>query len=231
MNHTAKDRTPYTYLIKFNDGRIYYGVRYARGCHSSELGVSYFSSSRSVHTHIKVHGVKTLTFEPRVIFKSASKAKRCETRVLQKFNARSNQAFVNRHNNDSFYPVDNSGSKNPMYGSVGTMTGRHHSKEAKEKISKAMIGKFIGRNLTDDVNKRIHDAQRGYKSFRFTGYYHTPHGVFGSSREAALSNLSYKTIQLWCKNSNNIISKRSPYFKEEHLGKTLKEIGFWFQSL
>ena len=39
------DRTPYTYLIGWSNlNKFYYGVRYGKGCHPSDLWVKYFGS-------------------------------------------------------------------------------------------------------------------------------------------------------------------------------------------
>jgi len=51
------DRTPYTYRICWSKtGVNYYGVRYAKGCHPSDLFVTYFTSSEYVADYIKEHG-------------------------------------------------------------------------------------------------------------------------------------------------------------------------------
>lgn len=242
---SAGDRSPYTYLVySFPTNQIYYGVKYAKGCMPSDLGKTYFSSSRKLHRLIKEHGREAFRFEVRLIFKSIEQAKRCETKVLQKFDVRNNNKFLNKHNNDGFYPVDNRGTKNPMYGTISpmrgkqgicSMKGKQHTSKSKNKISKSMIGKNIGHKHTIESKLYLSECQKGKKHHRFTGYYHTPHGVFESSREAELPKLSYKVIQKWCKNSNKIISNRaivqSLYLETHHLGKSFKDIGFWFQSL
>src|SRR5574343_18298 len=47
--HTAEDRTPYTYLIGWTQHqKFYYGVRFAKNCHPSDLWKSYFTSSKHV---------------------------------------------------------------------------------------------------------------------------------------------------------------------------------------
>ena len=49
-NHSAFDRTPYTYLIGWIDVDLwYYGRRTAEGCHPEELFISYFTSSKVVY--------------------------------------------------------------------------------------------------------------------------------------------------------------------------------------
>lgn len=51
------DRTPYTYRICWSKtGVNYYGVRYAKGCHPSDLFVTYFTSSKYVANYIEENG-------------------------------------------------------------------------------------------------------------------------------------------------------------------------------
>jgi hypothetical protein len=54
---STKKFIPYTYVLFWEDGTKYYGVRYAQGCHPSDLLVSYFSSSKYVKEKIKLCGL------------------------------------------------------------------------------------------------------------------------------------------------------------------------------
>ena len=55
--HSAGDRTPYTYLIGWSKLNIwYYGVRFAKGCHPSDLWIKYFTSSRIVKRFVLDNG-------------------------------------------------------------------------------------------------------------------------------------------------------------------------------
>jgi hypothetical protein len=263
---TAHDRTPYTYLISFPlIQKIYYGVKYARHCTPEELGVTYFSSSKIVRRHIKQQGLQNTNFEVRRIFNDIEQAKQWETKVLQKFDARNDKRFLNKHNNASFYPVDNRGSKNPMYGLPGTMLGKKHSPESIEKNRLANTGEkngfygkrhssktlkqlsekfkgvskniaeenpFYGEHHTYDTRNRISETQKKKVDARHTGTYHTPHGVFSTRREAELPNLNCKTLERWCKESDRKITQqmmiRSKYLTQHHIGKTFKELGFYF---
>lgn len=236
--HTASDRTPYTYVVRFPDGTMYYGVKYAKGCHPSHLGLTYFSSSNIVLRLIRTYGFDAVKFEVRKTFSSIDDAKRWETKLLKRVDARRNSKLLNKHNNDGMYPIDNTGCKNPMYKTRSPMKGRKHSLDSKLKIASALKANppFKGRVHTLESIQKIKDKQRGENSNKFIGYYHTPHGVFGSSREAALPNLTFKAIQKWCKlHPDKKISRgaiaQSTYLKDEHVGKTFRELGFWFQSL
>ncbi len=232
MNHTANDRTPYTYLIRFPSlNQLYYGVRYGANCHPSELGVGYKSSSNLVKHLLEQHS--DAIFVVRKIFDDVDKAKRWETRVLTKMNAAKHPSFLNKQNN-WLYPLGNQGKQNPMYGLPGTMLGRKHTTETIKKMSESKIGKTwnTGKHNTEESKQKCRDSQLGAKSHRFKGYYHTPHGIFESSRLAAAQNLNHKRIQEWCLTPDKVVTKRHlkcAFLNEQHLGKTFRELGFWFE--
>ena len=49
--------TPYTYLLGWSEHNTwYYGVRYAKGCHPSDIWKKYFTSSKHVKNFVKMHG-------------------------------------------------------------------------------------------------------------------------------------------------------------------------------
>lgn len=234
---TEKQRIPYTYSIKFLiTNQYYYGVKYSEGCNPADLGVKYFSSSKVVKNLIEAHGRDSFEFKVRKTFKSAEEAKSHETRFLKRVNARANPSFLNKHNNDSFYPVNNSGNLNPMYGKPAPNRGKAHKLETIEKMvaSHQANPTWLGKHLSDEHKQKIKESQQGAKHRRFKGYYHTPYGVFESSRLAEHPQISYKAIQKWCDNPVLIITplmvRFSPYLTQEHLGKTFKELGFWFEA-
>lgn len=236
--YTEKQRIPYTYSIKFLvTGQFYYGVKYSEGCKPSDLGVKYFSSSKVVKSLIKAHGLEKFEFVVRRIFNSANEAKKHETKFLKRVNARANPSFLNKHNNDSFYPLDNAGEKNPMFGKPAPNRGKKHKPETIEKMLKTHQANptWQGKHLSAEHKNSIATGQQGAKHRRFKGFYHTPYGVFESSRLAEHSQISYKAVQKWCQNPEKKISlsaiNQSPFLSGECLGKTFKEIGFWFEPI
>lgn len=88
--------TPYTYLIGWSSHKkYYYGVRYAKDCHPSDLWSSYFTSSKYVHEFREEHG------EPDVIvvrktFVDSKKAIEWETKVLQRLNVVESELWINK---------------------------------------------------------------------------------------------------------------------------------------
>lgn len=106
-----------------------------------------------------------------------------------------------------------------------------HSKETLLKIS---INRS-GIPHTNESKQKISKALSGEKNYQFEGYYHTPYGIFKTKTEASTDSISRDSISRWCKTPNKIITThsycKSPYLqslKESPLGKTFREIGFWF---
>jgi hypothetical protein len=82
---------PFTYCITHLDtGKIYYGVRWAKGCHPSDLWSIYFTSSSKIKEIIQVEGIDAFKAEVRKTFKTAEEAKRWESRVNKRIVGRPN---------------------------------------------------------------------------------------------------------------------------------------------
>ena len=103
---------------------------------------------------------------------------------------------------------------NPFY-------GKHHSIEAKLKISMSKQTSQLGKN-----------------NWQFSGYYITPWGKFETAKQASTNIISYTTIKTWCKTPNKIITQQSintsKYLRSlpsSPLGKTYEEIGFLFETI
>jgi hypothetical protein len=66
---------PYVYLLKNKTtGKKYVGVRWAKDCHPSEFWVEYFTSSKVVHSLIKIFGKDDFNFKIVHTFETAEKA-------------------------------------------------------------------------------------------------------------------------------------------------------------
>ena len=89
--------TPYTYFLKNKvTGEKYYGVRYARGCHPSDLWTTYFSSSKQVAERIIKYGASSFDFEVRKVFSSPQTARTWEEKVLRRMKVLSYLDWLNR---------------------------------------------------------------------------------------------------------------------------------------
>ena len=94
--------TPYTYLIGWtNLNRWYYGVRYSKTCHPTDLWNPYKTSSKIVSKFIKTHGEPDIRIVRRT-FNSVNQARIWEHRVLLKLNVINNEKWLNGHNTIAF---------------------------------------------------------------------------------------------------------------------------------
>lgn len=95
---------PYFYIIKhIKTGKYYAGSRHAKGCHPQELLKvgGYNTSSKYVNDIIDMEGMDSFLVERIRTFNTAEEAVSYETRFLKRVNARSNEMFINRCNNES----------------------------------------------------------------------------------------------------------------------------------
>ena len=76
--------TPYTYLIGWSKhNKWYYGVRFGRGCHPSDLWVTYFTSSKRVKKFWEENGDPDVV-EVRKTFQTGEPARIWEEKVLHR---------------------------------------------------------------------------------------------------------------------------------------------------
>lgn len=144
--------TPYTYLIKhIPTGKLYYGCRYAKGCHPTDLWTSYKTSSKLVHKLVEHYGDQSFVFEVRKTFNSVVAARVWETKVLKRMMVTKRKDFLNQTDNISISPEAASKARK---GKVGIY---HISEEQKECIRKANTGL----KRSDEVKKKMSDAKKG----------------------------------------------------------------------
>lgn len=99
--HLNKITTPYTYLIGWSVyNKWYYGVRYAKNCHPSDLFTSYFTSSEKVKDFIKNNGLPDI-IQIRKTFSNLHKARDWEKKVLEKMNVVESNMWLNQTSNKS----------------------------------------------------------------------------------------------------------------------------------
>jgi len=105
--YTAGDRTPYTYIVThIPSGKKYYGSRYAKNCHPTDLWKTYFTSSQIVKNLITQDGVTSFSVVVRKTFTNVQDCRRWETMFLNKINARDNNKWINSHNGGAdFYNI------------------------------------------------------------------------------------------------------------------------------
>jgi hypothetical protein len=145
------DRTPYTYLIGWKHLNLwYFGVRYAKNCHPSELWKKYKTSSKKVLEQVKLSGNPDV-IEVRDIFDCVEKARNHEHKVLKKLGVIRSSKWLNETDNKSFSieasrkaslsDISRLRKSNSHIGKPGPNRGRKFSEETKMKMSLARKGK------------------------------------------------------------------------------------------
>ena len=87
---------PYTYLIGWSKlNRWYYGSRYSKKCHPSDLWVTYFTSSKSVAKFRKLFGEPDI-IQVRKTFSSPLSCYQWESKVLHRINAIKDPKWLNK---------------------------------------------------------------------------------------------------------------------------------------
>jgi hypothetical protein len=88
----------FTYLLKNKiSGMWYYGVRYSKGCKTSDLFTTYFSSSVDIAADIMKYGIDAFNYEVRKVFSEVGDALSWEQRVLKRMKVRTNPMSYNKH--------------------------------------------------------------------------------------------------------------------------------------
>lgn len=173
-----KDRIPFTYLLKFKPtGQYYYGSRYSKHCHPSQLWTTYYTSSKVIKQLIKEHGVDSFEVKITKIFDDKYEARMWEHRLLEKVKASKNPKWLNQHNGSGDFinkgglifseshrkKLSESQRGKPKPGTAKAMIGNNHNKgkkfseESKKKLSLARIGNKnrLGVLHTDEIKKII----------------------------------------------------------------------------
>lgn len=95
--------TPYTYLIThLPTGKKYYGVRYAKNCHPTDLGIKYFSSSKAIIALIRTEGQQNFSFQVRKVFQTKEDAAKWELKVLRRLKVHLRSDWFNLAPNYTF---------------------------------------------------------------------------------------------------------------------------------
>jgi len=130
---------PYTYLIGWPEHNIwYYGVRYATGCHPSDLWNPYTTSSKHVNNAVTLYGVPPVR-QIRKIFNDGQAARLWESNVLKKMNVVHNAKWLNKTDTQVFEPMF--GDANPMRRDevVAMFKGNNHPNKKLENRTKISI--------------------------------------------------------------------------------------------
>jgi hypothetical protein len=125
--------TPYTYLIGWSKhNKWYYGVRFAKDCHPSDLWNTYFTSSKKVRSFREEHGEPDIIQIRKQFFERDSACK-WESKVLKRLRVINEEKWLNQTDNKSI-PIESTW-KDKKY--CKKMKKIRSSKEFSEKISNA----------------------------------------------------------------------------------------------
>ena len=146
---------PFTYCITFLlTGEKYYGVRYAKKCHPSQLWDTYFTSSTKIHDLISMYGKSAFSFEVRKIFTTKEEACAYEHRFLTKINAATNPKWLNSSNGAGTFHCTKESSKKAGY----KHRGKTVSNTTRQKISNATKGRVSskkGKPISIETRQKI----------------------------------------------------------------------------
>lgn len=99
------DGTPYTYLIGWSKlDKWYYGVRYAKSCHPSDLWHPYKTSSKIVHEFVEHNGAPDV-IQVRRTFSNADSARNFEYGVLHRMRVVESPRWLNLSDSKSICPI------------------------------------------------------------------------------------------------------------------------------
>lgn len=99
--------TPFFYIIQHNDSKRYYaGSKFGKDSDPSTFMTEdgYKTSSNTIHKLIIENGLDSFSIRKLKIFDTPNEAYEYETRFLKKVKARSNNKFINGHENDGVLP-------------------------------------------------------------------------------------------------------------------------------
>lgn len=96
------------------------------------------------------------------------------------------------------------------------------------------------KEITDEHRQNLIASRTGKKHFAVNGYYITPWGKFltaGEAAEASEYDLNLTSLRRWCKDNCDKPIRRQSYLQcrylndlgEEVVGKTFREIGFYYE--
>ena len=112
---------PYTYLIGWSSlNKFYYGVRYAKNCHPSDLWKEYFTSSKIVKKYRTLYGEPDI-IEIRKTFSDMNSAIIWEQKVLKRVKVLILEKWLNANVAGAIVPLN-----------------KPKTKETKQKISKGV---------------------------------------------------------------------------------------------
>lgn len=155
-------RIPYFYIIGWSQlNRWYVGCRYAKGCHPSDLMVTYFTSSKKyVHPFIKQHGLPDVVWTfPR---KTAEDAKAGELRIMNEFhNFLPDPRWLNKNKGGCVSFDDEVRAKISQANKL--RTGRVVTDQQRTKISSSLTGRKLPQSTIEKMTASRRERENKYE--------------------------------------------------------------------
>ena len=151
---------PFTYVLMFKPtGQRYYGVRYAKNAHPSQLWATYFTSSKVIKNLLKEHGTEAFEVVVRRTFTSKESAVIWESKVLKRLNASHNENWFNQINGDANFASISKWSAEARAKYSERRKGIRFSEEHIANLSKAKKGT----KQSDETKRKRSEVLKGRK--------------------------------------------------------------------
>ena len=223
--------TPYCYLIGWSKlNTWYYGVRFSRRAHPSDLWKSYFTSSKHVKRFAKSNGDPDV-IQIRRTFSNKESALMWEHKALRRLDVKAREKFLNVSIGlgDMFYDATGKHqSDEHITKRVKSKSWyKHHSDETRAKISRASVGYVQTKDAYGNVHKVSVDDPR-YVSGQFV---HISTGKFcavdehGNKFMISKDDSRYISGELTAQSKGRIPHNKKHYPTEEetHITKLIEE--------
>jgi hypothetical protein len=172
------DRLPYVYLLVNKETKkVYIGSRYGKGCHPSDLLVTYPTSSVHVKRMIETYGKDSFVSRVLKTFSDVDSCREYEHKLLRRLKVIKRQdIFINKTDNIGFSSEASAkGSKNRKPSKKLTEharvmglsnKGKKHSEETVRKRSQSLLGNShkLGKKESEETRKRKSIARTGVPS-------------------------------------------------------------------
>lgn len=151
----------YTYLIGWTElNKYYYGVRYSKDCHPSDLFVKYFTSSKQVHKLMKQSEPDIIQI--RKTFSTVEQAVKWESTVLRRLDVIHNDLWLNQNWKGRirvFGPHTEETRRKMSLAHAGKTRSKRgpHSEETKHKMRAAAMG----RKHTEETRRKMVESRTG----------------------------------------------------------------------
>ena len=160
---TYHQRIPYTYLVGWSYLDMwYYGVRYAKNCHPSDLWTRYFTSSKLVASLRRKYGEPDI-IKVRKTFCDPKDAIIWEQKVLRRLNVTKSCKWLNQSLGGTDPVIGTS-----RYGVLNSMYGKTPWNKGLSKDTSAIL-ELVGRKVSDTKSKQDLSGDKNH----FFGKKHT----------------------------------------------------------